>query len=171
MNIQRIKHYSLASLMLVMMLTAHDAAAFGTLDDQAKSPLTASFKSLDKNANGTLSREESSHDSDIGDRFDHADFNNDGKLSEQEYADSKSRMQQARVQSFLEDSTVTAKVKTELLKDNGIRGLTTISVETHHGHVILSGFVDSEEQIRRAAEIASGIRGVTSVKNSLVLKG
>lgn len=170
MNMQNLKHYPLASILLVMLLTTHDAAAFGTLNDQAENPLTTAFKSLDKNSNGTLSREESSRDSDIGDQFDRTDFNNDGKLSEQEFADSKGRLQQARVKSFLDDSTVTARVKTELLKDNGIRGL-TISVETHRGHVILSGFVDSEEQIRRAAEIASGIRGVTSVKNSLVLKG
>ena len=65
---------------------------------------------------------------------------------------------------------VAARIKAELLKDTGIRGL-RISVETHHGQVILSGFVESENQIRRAAEIASGVRGVVSVKNSLILKG
>jgi hyperosmotically inducible protein len=37
--------------------------------------------------------------------------------------------------------------------------------------VILSGFVDTDLQARRAVEIASGVRGVQTVKNSLVVKG
>jgi len=37
--------------------------------------------------------------------------------------------------------------------------------------VILSGFVDTEAQASRAVEIASGVRGVLSVKNSLIVKG
>lgn len=157
-------------LMLLMLLPAGEACAFGTLNDQPENPLQTEFKSLDKNHNGYLTREESTHDQEIEQAFEQADQNHDGKLSDREYVDTKSNLQQARVQRFLDDSTVTARIKAELLKDTGIRGM-RISVETHHGQVILSGFVESEEQIRRAAQIASGVRGVVSVKNSLILKG
>lgn len=160
----------IAMTVITTLLVIDQAAAFGTLEDQAEGSFVKAFKSLDRNHNSFLSREESAHDQDLADRFDLADSNHDGKLSDREYADTKSSLQQARVKSYLEDSTVTARVKAELLKDEGIRGL-SISVETHRGQVILSGFVDKEEQIRRASEIASGVRGVISVKNSLILKG
>ena len=45
-----------------------------------------------------------------------------------------------------------------------------ISVETHQGMVLLSGFVASEDQIKLAEKIATETKGVKSVKNSLVLK-
>jgi len=34
----------------------------------------------------------------------------------------------------------------------------------------LSGFVDTLEQIPRAAEVAKGVEGVKSVKNDLILR-
>lgn len=163
-------HCRMVPLALAALLATYDAAAFGTLDDQQKNPLTSEFRSLDRNHNALLTRDEARLDGDIAGRFDRADQNRDGKLTEQEYIDTKSSLQQARVKSFLDDSTVTAMVKTELLKDSGVRGL-SISVETHRGQVILSGFVDNEDQIRRASEIASGVRGVVRVKNSLLLRG
>ena len=102
--------------------------------------------------------------------FDLADGNHDGVLVADEYGKFKSAMQQKQVEGFFDDSTVTAKVKAELIKDVGMKGL-NISVETHKGQVILSGFVETDQQLRRAVQIASGIRGVQSVKNSLVVKG
>lgn len=64
---------------------------------------------------------------------------------------------------------ITAKVKASLLKDRKVKGL-QVNVETYRGTVLLSGFVNEEQQAQRAAEIASGIRGVTAVKNSLMVK-
>lgn len=64
---------------------------------------------------------------------------------------------------------ITAKVKAALLKDRKVKGL-QVNVETYRGTVLLSGFVNEEQQAQRAAEIASGIRGVTAVKNSLMVK-
>jgi hyperosmotically inducible protein len=43
-------------------------------------------------------------------------------------------------------------------------------VETYKGTVLLSGFVDSEEQVRRATEIAASVDGVVNVKNGLAVK-
>lgn len=162
----------ITSTVLAMALAAvhYNAAAFGTIDDLSNDPIANEFKVLDRNHDGYLSHDEAGHDGDIAASFVSADRNHDGKLSEDEYARAKNDLQQAHMKSFLDDSTITAKVKADLLKDIGVRGL-VISVETHRGQVILSGFVDNEQQIRRAAEIASGVRGVISVKNSLLLKG
>jgi hyperosmotically inducible protein len=161
--------------MLQVVLAAVCAAAipahaFGTGDDRVETPLQSEFKKLDRNGDGKLTRKEGMRDADIAPNFAKADKDKNGTLSAAEYGDYKSGLQQARIESFLDDSSVTAKVKAELLKDEGIRSL-AIKVQTYHGQVILSGFVDTESQARRAVEIASGVRGVLAVKNSLIVKG
>ncbi len=70
---------------------------------------------------------------------------------------------------FVDSSVITAKVKTALLADPDVSGL-AIEVETFKDVVQLSGFVNSEEQARKAAEIARDVDGVGSVRNSLVVK-
>jgi hyperosmotically inducible protein len=161
-------------MLQVALATAYFAAvpahAFGTGDDRVESPLYSEFKKLDRNSDGKLTRKEILKDKDVAPHFDKADTDKNGILSASEYGDYKSGLQQARVESFLDDSSVTAKVKAELLKDDGVKSL-AIKVQTHHGQVILSGFVDTESQARRAVEIASGVRGVLAVKNSLIVKG
>lgn len=145
------------------------AYAFGTKEDQSQPPLYSEFKALDRNSDGKLSREEATRDSDIAVNFSKADKDGDNALNAEEYGTFKSGLQQARVEAYLDDSTITAKVKAELLKDTGMKGL-AIKVQTHNGQVILSGFVDSSAQVKRAVEITSGVEGVVSVKNSLVVK-
>lgn len=157
-------------LALALASAASHALAMGTEEDQVQTPLFSEFKKLDRNSDGKLTREEGVRDTDIGPNFNKADKDKNDTLSAEEYSDYKSGLQQARVESFLDDSSVTAKVKAELLKDEGVKSL-VIKVQTHHGQVILSGFVDTEAQARRAVEIASGVRGVLSVKNSLIVKG
>jgi hyperosmotically inducible protein len=64
------------------------------------------------------------------------------------------------------DSTITSKVKTELLKDP----LTTafqIDVDTLEGNVYLIGVVETEEESKRAFEIAKSVPGVRKVTNNL----
>jgi len=46
-----------------------------------------------------------------------------------------------------------------------------INVETFKGVVQLSGFVKSRADISKAVDIANGVKGVTSVKNDMILKG
>lgn len=140
--------------------------AAGPLNDQGQSSLITEFKLLDSNHDGVLSHKEAGHDEDIAPRFSVADDNHDGKLTEQEYTVTKSEVQQARMKAFLDDSTVTAKVKMAIVKDGGIQGL-GITVKTHQGMVVLSGAVQNQLQLHRAIEIASGIRGVVHVKNNL----
>ena len=47
---------------------------------------------------------------------------------------------------------------------------TEVNVETFKGTVQLSGFVAEAGDISKAAEVARGVKGVTSVKNDLRLK-
>ncbi|MBX3695073.1 MAG: BON domain-containing protein [Steroidobacteraceae bacterium] len=70
----------------------------------------------------------------------------------------------------IDDTVLTAKVKTALIEDKTVKAL-DVNVETNMGVVQLAGFADSREQIERAGEVARGVEGVKSVKNDLRLKG
>ncbi|MCW8903806.1 BON domain-containing protein [Sedimenticola sp.] len=70
---------------------------------------------------------------------------------------------------YLDDSVITTKVKTAIFNEPTLKSA-EINVETFKGVVQLSGFVNSQNDINRAVEIAQGIKGVTSVKNSMRLK-
>ena len=70
---------------------------------------------------------------------------------------------------FVDDSVITAKIKAEIAADKLI-SLYQISVETYKGAVQLSGFVDSQEQVDEAMEIAEKVPGVKKVTNSLMIK-
>lgn len=69
----------------------------------------------------------------------------------------------------LSDSAVTGKVKAALLADAEVKG-TDINVETNKGEVMLSGFVESQAQIDKAASLAKNIDGVKQVSNKLEIK-
>jgi osmotically-inducible protein OsmY len=67
------------------------------------------------------------------------------------------------------DTATTARVKTALLADPGLKSL-AVSVETYRGAVQLSGFVNSEVQIQKAVAVTRGVSGVQSVNNDLHVK-
>ena len=70
---------------------------------------------------------------------------------------------------YLDDSVITTKVKAAVLNEPTLKSA-EINVETYKGVVQLSGFVNSEADIAKAASVASGVKGVTSVKNDMRLK-
>lgn len=70
---------------------------------------------------------------------------------------------------YLDDATITSKVKTALAKDPYTSAM-DISVETYKGTVQLSGFADSEAEKRRAGQVAGEVSGVKSVKNDVRVK-
>jgi osmotically-inducible protein OsmY len=70
---------------------------------------------------------------------------------------------------YVDDSTITAKVKAEILGDPALK-VFQISVETFKGTVQLSGFVNSADVRSRAAVVAGRVNGVKSVKNDLLVK-
>ncbi|WP_159565389.1 molecular chaperone OsmY [Budvicia diplopodorum] len=76
-----------------------------------------------------------------------------------------------KVDNYMDDSSITAKVKSALLNEKSIRS-TDIKVKTTGGVVTLSGFVSSKEQSSQADGVAKLVEGVQSVKNELkVQKG
>jgi osmotically-inducible protein OsmY len=70
---------------------------------------------------------------------------------------------------YVDDSVITTKVKSLLAADDFLKSF-QISVETFKGTVQLSGFVASQQAVDKASEIARSVKGVTSVKNDLVVK-
>ncbi len=70
---------------------------------------------------------------------------------------------------YVDDSVITTKVKSLLAGDDFLKSF-QIGVETYKGVVQLSGFVDSQRAVDKAVQIARSVKGVSSVKNSLVIK-
>ena len=74
-----------------------------------------------------------------------------------------------KVEVYMDDATITAKVKAEILSDPLLK-VSQINVTTTSGVVKLSGGVDSQQAIDRALEIARSLKNVKSVENGLVVK-
>jgi hyperosmotically inducible protein len=70
---------------------------------------------------------------------------------------------------YVDDATITSKVKAALLGDSGLKSF-DIGVETYKDVVQLSGFVNSDQVKSHAGDVAAGISGVRSVRNNLVVK-
>ena len=71
---------------------------------------------------------------------------------------------------YVDDSVITTQVKSLLAKDDFFKTFHQISVETYKGVVQLSGFVNSQQAVDKAGEIARSVPGVKSVKNNLIVK-
>jgi hyperosmotically inducible protein len=139
--------------------------------DVSQSPATPSklFRKLDTDHDGYVSRAEARKLRDFSGAFDDADENHDGMLRHGEFVKAGSIYERTRAAEYIDDSVITAKVKAGLLKDPEISAL-DVGVETYKGRVLLSGFVDSREQIRKAKRIASAVRGVQAVQDSMLVK-
>ena len=70
---------------------------------------------------------------------------------------------------YVDDSVITTKVKSLLAADDFLKSF-QISVESFKGTVQLSGFVNSQQAVDKAGQIARSVKGVTSVKNNLIVK-
>ncbi|MCS2170415.1 molecular chaperone OsmY [Scandinavium sp. TWS1a] len=71
-----------------------------------------------------------------------------------------------KVGNFMDDSSITAKVKAALVDHDSIKS-TDISVKTDDKVVTLSGFVESQAQAEQAVSVAKGVEGVSSVSDKL----
>ncbi len=80
-----------------------------------------------------------------------------------------STSKQSGTGEYVDDTVITTKVKSLLAADDFLKSF-AISVETYKGTVQLSGFVDSQNAINKAGEIAGSVQGVSSVKNNLIVK-
>lgn len=70
---------------------------------------------------------------------------------------------------YVDDTVITTKVKAAVFNEPSLKSY-EINVETYKGVVQLSGFVNSEADIKKAVEVARSVEGVTSVKNDMRLK-
>lgn len=150
---------------------ALNAYAFDTdkIED-SQSPYHQSFTMYDTNHDGVLSAAELNNDAAFTQsRIAQIDKDNDGTLDQAEYSEEKARLSKKEVKRVASDSWITAKAKTELLAEEKLKSL-KISVETVKGQVLLSGFVATEELKNQAEKIVSGIKGVKSVKNGIVVR-
>lgn len=76
---------------------------------------------------------------------------------------------QISVGTEIDDSVVTARVKSALLADPVIKSF-DFKVETRNGEVLLSGFVGATAQAEQALLIARGVQGVKVVVNKMDVK-
>ncbi|PTQ79087.1 BON domain-containing protein [Nitrosomonas ureae] len=70
---------------------------------------------------------------------------------------------------YLDDSVITVNVQTAIVNDPLLE-VSDIKVTTVNGTVQLSGMVDSQELIDRAAEVAYAQKDVKAVENNLIVK-
>lgn len=124
------------------------------------------FNAFDSNSDGSISLEEFQAQGGLIKAFHEGDINRDLRLSKDELAKASASNDRIMSNNFVDDAWITTKVKTMLLKDDIIKGL-SVNVETSKGTVLLSGWVNSEAQIVHAEQVARGIEGVKSVRNDL----
>jgi hyperosmotically inducible periplasmic protein len=75
-----------------------------------------------------------------------------------------------RAATMVEDATITASIKAELAKDPTLSAL-KINVDTRDGLVSLNGSAPDSGSRERASRLVSGVKGVKSVDNKLIVNG
>lgn len=124
------------------------------------------FKSLDRDGDGFLSKEETSRIRGYAQAFDEADDNRDGKLNADEFVKAEALHDRLQAGAYVSDSVLTAKVKTALIRERGLKS-TDVNVETYRGRVLLSGWVENEEQRKHALRVVSKVEGVVEVRDGM----
>ena len=77
---------------------------------------------------------------------------------------------QETVGEYVDGSAVTAAVKAKLAEDPNTSAM-SINVKTIEGGVVqLSGFAKSQAEKDRAGQLARDVKGVSEVRNSLIVK-
>lgn len=76
---------------------------------------------------------------------------------------------QQRVGAYIDDATLTTRVKAKFANDPTVSAL-AISVETLNGVVQLSGFAKSQAERVLAEKMARETSGVRSVKNNIIVR-
>lgn len=69
----------------------------------------------------------------------------------------------------VDDTAITAKVKSALLAEPGLKSL-SIDVKTNNSTVTLSGSVDSDASRTKAKQVAQSVSGVSNVVDQLTVK-
>lgn len=163
------KHLNLSLRRLAVATALSTLAAGAALAEPAAKTGPLSLKDYDSNGDGSVSPEEFRAKGGHEQAFRDGDADGDGRLSSDEFVKASAANDRLKAGKFVDDAWITAKVKTLLLKDEGVKGL-DVKVQTHKGMVLLSGWVSDASQIPRAEEIARGVEGVKGVGNDLRVK-
>lgn len=142
------------------------SAQVGVIQPQANS---AAFGKLDADGNGYLSYQEVRHLDGYHQAFAQADRNRDARLDAAEAVTAHQLYERGLAARYAQDTWLTTKVKTALLREDGLDSA-DVSVETFDRQVLLSGFVESAEQKRKALLVASRVNGVKNVKDGLAVR-
>jgi hyperosmotically inducible protein len=78
--------------------------------------------------------------------------------------------QSSTVGNVIDDTVITTRIKSALMADPKINSY-DFKVETRKGEVLLSGFVDSQDQIDLATNTVRAVEGVKSILNNVAIKG
>ena len=71
---------------------------------------------------------------------------------------------------YVDDATISTKVKTKLASEGGMNLANQVKVETMNDVVQLSGFVPSEKDRSTAEQLAWSVEGVRAVRNNIVVQ-
>ena len=71
--------------------------------------------------------------------------------------------------AYVDDAWITSKVKSEMVADKTVKAH-NIGVTTNRGVVTLTGNASTWEELNKATDIASGVKGVTQVENEIHVK-
>lgn len=74
-----------------------------------------------------------------------------------------------RTGEYIDDKTLEARVAAALARASDV-SVMSVEVEAYRGDVSLGGFVASEDEKQRAAEIARGVAGVHTVTNGIAVR-
>lgn len=130
---------------------------------------TGTFRSLDRNGDGYLTRNEVGHVGSYAKSFDVADENHDGKLTPDEFIKAESIHERELAGVYVGDAALTAKVKTALARELELKSL-DVHVMTDKGRVLLAGWVDNSAQQKKAYQVASRVEGVKLVKDGMTVR-
>jgi len=130
---------------------------------------TNTFRSLDRNGDGYLTRNEVGHIGSYAKSFEVADENRDGKLTPDEFIKSESIRERELAGVYVGDAALTTKVKTVLARELELKSL-DVHVMTDKGRVLLSGWVDNDAQKKKAFQVASRVEGVKLVKDGMTVR-
>jgi hyperosmotically inducible protein len=72
--------------------------------------------------------------------------------------------------TVVDDTIIASKVKAQLVDEAGFGTASAINVEVRGGVVQLSGFVSSEAEKQRAAQVAQNVDGVADVRNDVAVR-
>lgn len=71
---------------------------------------------------------------------------------------------------YVDDATISTKVKTKLATEGGVNLANQVKVETMNDVVQLSGFVPTEKDRSTAEQLAWSVEGVRAVRNNIVVQ-